>query len=88
MLLAHTHYFLQKNGVTKEEYDIESMDRRVKERYKLKFEVLESKLYKYFLDMCKDDHVFWTQNYREFNFLKIEVDQSRNFSHPKLSSKS
>ena len=33
MLLAHTRYYLQKNGVTKEEYDIKSMDRRVKERY-------------------------------------------------------
>eukprot|EP00092_Neocalanus_flemingeri_P096724 GFUD01123162.1.p1 GENE.GFUD01123162.1~~GFUD01123162.1.p1 ORF type:complete len:1251 (-),score=310.34 GFUD01123162.1:61-3774(-) len=33
MLLAHTRYYLQKNGVTKEEYDIVSMDRRVKEKY-------------------------------------------------------
>eukprot|EP00090_Calanus_glacialis_P031123 TRINITY_DN5102_c0_g1_i8.p1 TRINITY_DN5102_c0_g1~~TRINITY_DN5102_c0_g1_i8.p1 ORF type:complete len:2193 (-),score=498.77 TRINITY_DN5102_c0_g1_i8:57-6239(-) len=33
MLLAHTRYYLQKNGVTKEEYDIRSMDRRIKERY-------------------------------------------------------
>jgi len=33
MLLAHTRYYLQKNGVTKEEYDIKSMDRRIKERY-------------------------------------------------------
>merc|ERR1712013_768719 len=33
MLLAHTRYYLQKNGITKEEYDIESMDRRIKERY-------------------------------------------------------
>eukprot|EP00092_Neocalanus_flemingeri_P023314 GFUD01025278.1.p1 GENE.GFUD01025278.1~~GFUD01025278.1.p1 ORF type:complete len:2291 (+),score=510.26 GFUD01025278.1:413-6874(+) len=33
MLLAHTRYYLQKNGVTKEEYDIVSMDRRIKEKY-------------------------------------------------------
>jgi len=33
MLLAHTRYYLQKNGITKEEYDIKSMDRRIKERY-------------------------------------------------------
>merc|ERR1719369_1073005 len=33
MLLAHTHYYLNKNGVTKEEYDIKSMDRKIRERY-------------------------------------------------------
>jgi len=33
LLLAHTRYYFTKNGVTTEEYDIESMERSIQERF-------------------------------------------------------